>query len=371
MSLWVYSLQACVIGGLLTLLLKDRILRLQVLTWTVGVIVVAWRYDLIDQLTFYSNDQVHYTSIVRALWSGNWTMESSWWLDGAKIPYTLSALPLTFVGVHEALALKTISLVCLLRLSHLLTQRISFRNVYLEFRMLYFTGCGLIGSFFSLLALRETMMMLFTYTFATSKSSTTRLISLLIVGLLRPHLAIAIVLAESVIGVWYWVESRHRVGFGFSPMLVIFGAVVGNFLYTLRLRDLRGIDIPFFNDWGTREVTQIASNYFGLQFLTTESWNVSFSISDLLILRVVLSETLVIPTLFTIVMLVAGLQAKRLHRTTLLIFSIYISIATNTDFNSFRQNIPLMPLLGIAIIEFLDHRKQDVERRPAQQLVAK
>jgi len=31
-------------------------------------------------------------------------------------------------------------------------------------------------------------------------------------------------------------------------------------------------------------------------------------------------------------------------------FSIYVGLVTNTDFNSFRQNIPFMPVMGLVIL---------------------
>ncbi len=354
MSIAVYILQALTIGATLLALVNGRILKAQILVWMAGVIVIAWRYDLSDQLSFYSNDQVYYTAVVRILWSGDWPTELSWWLDSAKTPYTLSALPLTLMGVHETLALKTVSVVCFLALTNLVMARSSHGGLVTQIRGLYLTGCGMIGSFFSVLALRETMMMLFAYVFTTSKSASFRLASIIVVGLLRSHLAIALILAEFIITAWQWFAQRREVGFGYVPLITMLGVVIGNSLFTLRLRDLRGIEVPFFNNWGIREIIQISSNYVGLQFLTSESWNVNFSITDLLMLRVVLSETVVVPTLFIVLMLVAAPRMSRSGHMTLLAFSIYVSIATNTDFNSFRQNIPFMPLMGLAIIQYLE-----------------
>lgn len=354
MPIGVYTLQALVIGATLFALVNNRILQAQILVWTVGVVAVAWRYDLSDQLSFYSNDQVYYTAIVRILWSGDWPTDLSWWLDSGKIPYTFSALPLTLMGVHETLALKAVSLICFLSLTSLVLNRSNSSQLTTQVRGLYLTGCGMIGSFFSILALRETMMMLFAYLFATSRTASVRVASIMALGILRSHLAIALILAELIITVWQWFVRRQNMGFGFAPTLTILGVVIGNSLYTVRLRDLRGLEVPFFNNWGIREIIQIASNYVGLQFLTSESWNINFSITDLLMLRVVLSETVVIPALFITLMLFAAPRMTRVDHVTLLAFSIYISIATNTDFNSFRQNIPFMPLMGLAIIHFLD-----------------
>lgn len=358
-SLWLYSFQALMIGALLIVAVRRDLLRVQVFIWTIGVIAIAWRYGLDDQLIFYSNDQIQYTRVVRILWSGDWPTQSSWWFDGAKIPYTASALPLVLIGIHETLALKAVSLIAFLILSQTVINRLGTLGISKQVRTLYISGCGLIGGFFTLLALRETMMMLCVYMFATAKSPAVRVFSLIIVMLLRPHLAVAFLIAELVATLWSWIQTRRSIGAGLSPTFMIAGTLIGNSLFTLRVRDLRGTSTPFFNDWGIREVIQIASNYVGLQFLTAENWNVSFGLTDLILLRFVLSETVVIPTLFTVLMLVGGSRVTRLHMTTLLAFSIYVSIAANTDFNSFRQNLPFMPLMGLAITAISGSRGND------------
>jgi hypothetical protein len=48
----------------------------------------------------------------------------------------------------------------------------------------------------------------------------------------------------------------------------------------------------------------------------------------------------------------------------LLAFAVYVSIVTNTDFNSFRQNIPLMPLMGMVLLDFLKDRKMQRSSAP-------
>jgi hypothetical protein len=118
-------------------------------------------------------------------------------------------------------------------------------------------------------------------------------------------------------------------------------------------------------------VIQIASNFAGLQFATSHEAFVRLSVSELLLLRIIFSDTILTPLVFTVVCFVFGNKLSERHRFVLLVFCIYVAIVTNTDFNSFRQNIPLMPLLGLVILDIIGERRRRAgidyrrERAPA------
>jgi len=75
----------------------------------------------------------------------------------------------------------------------------------------------------------------------------------------------------------------------------------------------------------------------------------------------------IIPLGFTVVCFLLGHQTTNRHRFTLIAFAVYVSIVTNTDFNSFRQNIPLMPMMGLVILDAIENLRQS--RTTAQQQV--
>lgn len=353
MSFWMFSFQAALIGATVFLITPRHVLlQLQIIVWTIGVIAIAWFYGVVDQVLFYSNDQIHYSWVVRILRDWNWMSETS--VDGAKLPFTLAGLPLALVGVNETLALKTVSLICLLTLSWQLLARVRGEGLRQQSKMLYISGCGLIGSFFSLLALRETMMMLFAYNFVAARSTAVRCVSLIMLALLRPHLAGALLAAELLMLAWNALGFNRYKGFGTAPALILLGVLVGNLIFITQLRNATKMDLPLFYQWGLTEASRIASNFVGLQFLMVE--RVNFSIPTLVFLRFILSETVIIPAIFTLLVLFMGRHTSHRNRLTLLTFTIYVSIATNTDFNSFRQNIPLMPLMGLAIMELSSAR---------------
>ncbi|MFZ9772053.1 MAG: hypothetical protein ACO3D1_07800, partial [Ilumatobacteraceae bacterium] len=104
-----------------------------------------------------------------------------------------------------------------------------------------------------------------------------------------------------------------------------------------------------------------ASNFVGLQFLTVRESTVEFSITSLLLLRLLLSETLLIPVFFTVTVLMNRRHAL-LMQSVMWSFGIYVGIVTNTDFNSFRQNIPFMPVMGLVVLlAWKEHRESRSE----------
>jgi hypothetical protein len=365
MSIEMYIFQTFLISSALLLVVRHNypLLRYQVLVWMVGVIGLASFYGFEDQLGFYSNDQFLYVDVVSRLLSGSWPTSLSWWLGEAKAPFTLAAAPLVLMGINEALALKTVSLVSLLALSNSLISRSSSRTFSRQLQALFLTGCGLIGSFYSVLALRETMMMLFVFRFATARSFAIRILTVPFLYLLRPHLAAVLVLAEILVWLWQWMTDKRRIGAFEAPLLVTVGVIVGDYLYSWAFQRRTLGETPPFWDWGISEVTRIASNFVGLQFLTNDESKLRLSVSELLLLRLVLSETLLIPTGMILLMLFFGHRLRKRHQFTLMAFSLYVSIATNTDFNSFRQNIPLMPLMGLVILDAIEIRRAKLSSR--------
>lgn len=334
---------------------RHLILRLQVLAWSIAVAFIAWRFGTEAQLGFYSNDQLQYASVVRILQRWNWGEGESatlfWWLDFAKIPFTLTALPLTLTGINVALALKTTSLVCLLAISNEILDRYPRRDLGRQFQLLYITGTGIVGGFFSVLALRDTMMMYFVFRFATNRSVTGRLISIAVIFLLRSHLAIALITAEIVMTAWKWGTNRSRLGYIEVPLLMAGGLGIGIGLFYLRFGALQSAG------YGLNETKEIASNFVGLQFLVQNERFVKLSVSELLLLRVLFSDTIAIPIAFTTASLFFPTKLNYRSKFILVAFCIYLGIVTNTDFNSFRQNIPFMPLMGLAVLDIIQIQK--------------
>jgi hypothetical protein len=367
MRLTYYFAQTFVVVGLLTTLLRSTpvVLRIQVWLWALSVGFIAWQFGIEEQLDFYSNDQRYYSFVVEMFSHDPLLALREISVVSAKAPYTLPAVVLTLFGIHPTLALKIISLLSLLVLSSLVLNSVDTRSLSRQTRMLYLTGCGAIGLFFSVLALRETSMMLFTYTYAFGKSAQVRILSLVTVYLLRPHLAVALIVAEFVTTIWRWLTSRRNAGYWSVPAIVLSTLTLGGVIFSQTI-PAHLEPVPVINSFAIAQMTRFFSNYVGLQFLTVPESTVNFPILTLVLLRILLSETFVVVTVFIVTSILMSFRLRERDVFALAAFSTYVSVVTNTDFNSFRQNIPFVPLMGILLVGMIE---RDSRRAPAIRLI--
>jgi hypothetical protein len=325
-------------------------MQLQVLGWMFLTTVIALRYGLLEQQNFYSNDQRYHIDLVREILATGLTLDLDWWLSLARVPYVFPATVIAAIGVEPLLALKLVSLLALLATTSLIQRVVlttSTRDVAITS---YLSATALIGVFFAALGLRDTTMMLFVLWFFTSSSTAVKVSTLIGLGLLRPHLAAAVLLG-SLVGL---ALHKLRRDTGASPLrnfsYLAAAPIVGYYVYSFGLGLQSGVSGVFGHTWGISPVLRIASNFVGLQFLTVRDSTVEFSITSLLLLRLLLSETIIIPLLFTVAVLVTR-RHSLLMQSVMWSFGIYVGIVTNTDFNSFRQNIPFMPARCLARVE--------------------
>lgn len=366
---YLYLLQVLIISIVLVILTRRAhwILHLQILAWFSAVSVIRVIYGSAGSLSFYSNDQIFYVDVVQSLTSGTLNPDLDWWLSSSKFPFTICAAVVASAGVDPSLALKTVALIFLLLLTtDVLDFSVSKRGIDVA-KQAYITATGAIGVFYSTLALRETMMMYLAFRFVYSASAGTKAGSLFLLYFLRPHLAISLALGAVAVQIYRLKSVRRTITQIHIVLTAALCVLIGYGLYSIGIW-FRGDAAGYFgHQWGIEPVTRIASNFVGLQFLTAKSETVEFPLQILILLRFLLSETIIIPSLFTLLILVNP-KTLRLNSLTILIaFSVYIGLVTNTEFNSFRQNIPLMTLMGCGILEIIS----DLRKAPAQSASAK
>jgi hypothetical protein len=177
-------------------------------------------------------------------------------------------------------------------------------------------------------------------------------------------LAAAVFAAEAVMLAWRWLRGKRGFGAAESPMLISFGVILGTTLFSWGVGGAAQVRTPFSGGWGIAQAVRVASNFVGLQFLTVREETVEFSIARLIFLRIVLNETIVIPVAFIAICLFASRWLNDRDRFVLLAFTIYASVVVGTDFNSFRQNIPFMPLMGLTIVRYLASRRAVLRDAP-------
>ena len=364
----MYLFQVALIGGVLLLVLRRSsfVLRAQVIVWMIGVSIIVLRFGVTEQLNFYSNDQNYYVSIVREIALLNLPLDVEWWLTYSKIPYTFPAAVLAAIGIAPSLALKVISLMCLLLVTRIVLSVVSPPTLRSTVTTVFLTACGGIGMLYSILALRETMMMMFVTYFFVAKSPASRLISIVLLLLLRPHLAAALVAAALIVYLWESLRGKRRESTLSIATLTMFSVFMGSVVYSAGLWWQTGGRGLFQPQWGIPLFTRVTSNFIGLQFLTVDSETIQYSLTSLLFLRIFLSETILIPSLFFATLLLRPAVATTRGRLALVALSLYIGLATNTDFNSFRQNIPFMAVLGIVIITTWAPVKQQIADTPSR-----
>lgn len=333
--------------------------------WLVGVSLIYWRYGPIGQWSFYQNDQYFHWRLVDYFIPTEFNLTFDR-LNFLRLPYAGPAFLLSQVGIDPTLALKFVSLTCALGNFGLLERFLQNNSQTKVTTLALWMFAGPITIFFSVLALRETMMILcVTYLFLGS-SHFYKSVSLITLVVLRPHLAAAIVFGLC----WSWLLRKvpirlHLISVIATAIIPIYvgtvGFSIGNYvIYRLPLRLYEDL---FQKD----QVIQIFSAFLGLQFLTVAYQTVEFSTRSILLIRLIFPEIVFIPLLFSISCLFATPRTTRLKLSVLATFVFFMSVSSGTEYISVRQSLPIMGVMGVtALISFSQARS---EKTGADQLI--
>lgn len=356
----LYLLQTLLLGLVLLRLTSSgtTALRMHIVAWILLTSAIFLRYGSVEQLIFYSSDQKYHVYLVQRILDGSDWRNFSWWFLDTRAPYTVPAAMLNLVGIDTALALKTVSLGYFLGTVSFMRTIVTSAGLKPRISTLFMTATGPIGVLFASLALRETAMMFFVLYAIRGASPIHRILALCMLGLLRPHLAAALFLGMVIVELF---GNLRKTDSSWHPMIafssLVSGTLLGSLLFAIGANLLYGNQPSLRQSFGIQPTVRIASNFVGLQFLTAPDGTVALSIADLLLARLLLSETIMIPLLFTLVVLTSR-RVDRYAQLALWSFSIYVGLATKTDNNSFRQNLPLMPTMGLTVLQMLQNRHQ-------------
>ncbi|MFM8867491.1 MAG: hypothetical protein ACKOFZ_04325 [Ilumatobacteraceae bacterium] len=349
----MYYLEAILLGLLAVVLLLPWFPRRDVLAalsalWVIGISLIHWRYGTDGQLEFYSNDQqLHIYMMGKLEWGGRPT--SVFDLIDRRYLYVGPAYLLTLAGFNAAIALKFVSFMCFLVNAVVVTRHLARTSVKVKPLYLWL-ATGPIVFFFSLLALRETMLLLALTTLLIGRNPSLRVLSLATIGLLRPHLAVALVMAVATV----FVVQKIRPHLYYLRMsLVTVGSVLlGVFLYSVAYSIDNNDDLTLARSLIDKEKAYLVlSNLVGLQFLNADFVAIERTLSDLLLPRIVFSETVIVPLLFTISLFIPKGSIDRLKMLIISTFGYYVGIIAGSDFTSFRQNLPFVSVMAVVIIQ--------------------
>jgi hypothetical protein len=316
--------------------------------WVLGVSLIYWRYGSDGQLEFYSNDQLFHVYLMGKLeWAGR--PLNIFDLIDRRYLYVGPAYLLTLAGFNSVIALKFVSFICFLVNSIVVTRHL--RTLVPKITPLYlWLTTGPIVFFFSLLALRETMLLLAMTTMFLVPNPSLRILGLATIGMLRPHLAVAIIMAVATVFV---IQQIPRVLYYVRiATLTIVSVTGGVLLYSVAYAIDNNDDLTLARSLIDKEKTYlILSNLVGLQFLNADFVAIERSLSDLLLSRLLFGESILVPLLFSIALFIPKDSIDRLKMLIISIFGYYIGIIAGSDFTSFRQNLPFVSVMAVVIIQ--------------------
>ena len=320
---------------------------LMILAWVIGVSLIYWKYGPIGQLSFYQNDQRFHWDLVVNRYGDDFNLTFNR-LNFFRLPYTAPAYLLSKLGFDPALALKFISLCCAIA-NIALIEKVLARYVRGSSMVAFWLTAGPISIFFSMLALRETMMLLCVSLLFLGTTHSGKAISLVVLAILRPHLAAAVLVGM----LWGWIFSRlPRHWYLPSLLATALGPIyLGTLAYSLGNFVLYRSPLQLYDAFFQKnQVIQIFSSFLGLQFLTVAYQTVEFSTQSLLLIRLLFSEIVLIPLLFSISCFIYTRHTTRFKLSILATFVFFVSVSSSTEFLSVRQSLPIMSIMGMAVI---------------------
>ena len=329
--------------------------------WFIGVCFIYLKLGD-AQIDFYSNDQRIHQDIITVIIPGSQNI-----LDGFvayRYLLTFPAFLFSKIGLNPILIIKTFQLFSLLGV-YTTSRTIIQRNGF-EMRIWHFIFVASpVMFFFSLLALRDVILAFFFIQFAFDSRSAKRLLMLLLIFLLKPHLAAAVLFGWVAVIIFQGINSSFKVMH--RAFLIAVSYVLGSLAYAIGsfIRDnfFPGLPNQVFSQ---SKLSQIALNFSGFQFIALlgEDKNiVASSITELFISRLVLADTFLIPIMF---LFVSFILCWKLRSEALFVgssFLFYLGLVLQTDFNSTRQNLPFLAAMGIIVVVNIEYSQATRRKR--------
>ena len=206
--------------------------------------------------------------------------------------------------------------------------------------------------FFSFLALRDLTLALLTISFVFESKFQRRVIFILLIFLLKPHLAVALLFGTVALLLFNLIKTKVQLFSAF--IFLIFSFVVGSISYSIgaffKDRFFPGLPNEILSQ---AKISQLALNFSGLQFfslINDKNSIVATPTYFLLLARILLFDTFLIPISFVIVCVFFLRQLRGSAFVILSSFVFYLGLVSQTDFNSTRQNIPFLAAMGIVAV---------------------
>ena len=320
----------------------DLYLTLFATVWATAVLIIRMTYG-IEQASFYSSDQGTQINLLNQFSTEGFSFSLDRIIGGRYVVVAPVWLLNTF-GLDSLLAFKFLQALSLILTYRLCTDFIKDQGIEVRlWHAILFSGPLFI--FLSVLGLRDLEIVLCVSYFYLGKYKYLRLVALAISTLLRPHLTVALILGW-IVSQWL---ARHPLR---RPPLAIIGITLGGFTlggYGYAIGGLFKYAINYKSPIIFSQETwwRMFANFLGLQFLTFGNDIVKLSVEQLLTLRLFFIDTFLIPIIFTATLLNQNLQNSALRIQVFISFVFFLGLASQTDFNSSRQNLPFLSIMGV------------------------
>jgi hypothetical protein len=321
--------------------------------WLIGVIAIFARYRN-DQVLFYSNDQLfHFRVIDYYLPQEGLSLEG---IIGLRYLLTIPVYLISLLGFNAMLVIKFFQLCALLLIYGRSQQFMSEQSLTIRFWQLPFIS-GPLLMFMSLLSLRDVLLAYFALLFVSTKDYKCRLIGISGAFLLRPHLGVALAFGFILTNVYSQWKPKFP-GIALS-VIALFSYATGTIGYWIGAVIQKGVNFDAPRTvFSQIKFSQLAANFFGLQFLSLNNPDdqiVASSTITLLISRLVFFETVLIPALFLIVIFQHARFLSKQKFLTMQAFMFFYGVVSQTSYNSTRQNIPFLTCMGLLAVADIEH----------------
>ena len=318
-------------------------------TWLIAVCAIYFKYGN-NQAYFYSNDQyVHLENIRVYIENDGFNFQS---IIPLRYLITYPTYLLSKIGFDEILVLKTIQIVSLIGIYFKSKAILSSKGLSLKLWHFAFIASPLM-IFFSFFALRDLTLALFAISYIFERRIQRRAFIIALVFFLKPHLAISLLFGTFALALFRIVRTNlnYYVAFLFLVSSYFLGAVSYSIGTYFKDGFYPGFPRELFSQ---AKISQLALNFSGLQFFSFVNDPTFPSVTTptylLLLARIVLFDTFLIPLSFIFISVFLLRYLKNESFLLINSFIFYLGLVSQTDFNSTRQNIPFLAVMGIVSV---------------------
>lgn len=333
----------------------DAYIALLVSFWTIAVILIYAKYGM-TQTSLYSNDQDVHLGILNQYLPQEGVIFRFEEIISRRYLVTLPVFYLSKIGLNGVLLFKFQQLIYLIFIYRFGCRFLERNTVRIQWwHILFF--CGPIMIFMSTLALRDLAIGFFTLLLVFEQKPTTKISGLIGTFLLRPHLAVALLIGYIVSRSYGFIRPKfYLVSIFFLTIAIYWMGAISYFLgSSIQTGTPIGNPINVFTQY---KFVRMAANMLGIQFLTLDESIVDASTVTLLLSRLIFIDTWLIPALFLVFLVQQSKHFTHLRVQIYFTFIFFYGLTSQTPWNSSRQNIPFLITMGLLAVMGIESRRQ-------------